>query len=129
MPILDAGEARDGRPFYVMPWLTGSTLGEELVENGPLSLVEAVRVLGAVAAGVHALHRAGVIHRDLKPSNIFLESARPSRVRLLDLGVCHDLRRRDRLTDQASGAVGAVRPYIRLALNAFDTRGWFMMSR
>jgi ABC-type oligopeptide transport system substrate-binding subunit len=63
-----------GRAFLVMRWLGGGNLKESLVQ-GPLSLVEAVRLLDQIAGALEAAHRHGVVHRDLKSTNILLDEA------------------------------------------------------
>jgi serine/threonine-protein kinase len=66
--ILAAGDD-DGRPYLVLEYLSGGSLAERLAA-GPLRLEETLRVVAEVAAGVDALHRAGIVHRDIKPSNV-----------------------------------------------------------
>ncbi len=61
-----------GRAFLVMRWLDGGNLKESLVQ-GPLSPVEAVRLLDQIAGALEAAHRHGVVHRDLKSTNILLD--------------------------------------------------------
>src|SRR5579875_3269646 len=39
---------------------------------------------GALAEGLAAVHRAGVVHRDLKPSNVLLAADGP---RIIDVGI------------------------------------------
>jgi Protein kinase domain len=71
-------------PMLVMEFMEGGTLSERL-RAGPLSL-EATMTLGiAVAGGLHALHRTGLLHRDIKPSNIGL--AADGTPKLLDFGL------------------------------------------
>ena len=70
VPILDAGEM-DGLPYFVMPFVEGESLRHAL-EQGPLPLREAVRVLRDVARALAVAHQRGVVHRDVKPDNILL---------------------------------------------------------
>ena len=39
-----------------------------MAERGPLSEREAVALAAAIASGLSAAHRAGVVHRDIKPT-------------------------------------------------------------
>lgn len=82
--VLDAGQTEDGTAFLAMERLDGETL-EERVERGPLSIDEAVTVVGDVLDALGAAHDAGIVHRDLKPGNVFLTSA--GEVKLLDFGI------------------------------------------
>src|SRR5690242_14301097 len=69
--VVDAGEAA-GRAYLATRYVEGSSLAERLREAGPLPVDEALRVVGDVAAGLDALHRAGLVHRDVKPANVLL---------------------------------------------------------
>jgi serine/threonine protein kinase len=70
--IVDAGEAQ-GRPYVAAQYVAGGSLAERLVRDGPLPPETLVRVVVHVAAGLDALHRAGLVHRDVKPENVMLE--------------------------------------------------------
>ncbi|WP_084956678.1 serine/threonine-protein kinase [Thermoactinospora rubra] len=63
--VLDVGE-HDGVPYLVMEHLAGGTLEGA----GPLPAAEVRRVLGQAAAGLDALHRAGLAHGDLKARDL-----------------------------------------------------------
>ncbi|WP_424949688.1 serine/threonine-protein kinase [Deinococcus sp.] len=86
VPLL-AGTERQ----LVFPFVQGCTL-RELIETGPISPGQAVRVLDGLLQVVGYLHGEGVTHHDLKPENVMLDGHRldAGAVRLIDLGMAHD---------------------------------------
>jgi hypothetical protein len=85
--LLGAGALADSRPYYVMDWVDGPTLDKRLGGAG-LPLDEAVRIMEGIAAGLAAVHAAGLLHRDLKAQNVLLApGAPPASVRLCDFGI------------------------------------------
>lgn len=86
--VFDAGELPDRRLFIVMEFLTGCSLYEELVENGPMDVLRACRIIRDVARAIRAAHGVGIIHRDLKPDNIMLVNRGEGEiVKVLDFGI------------------------------------------
>jgi hypothetical protein len=81
LPVLDAGRLPDGRVFYTMPLVMGSTLAD-LIQGHP-DLAERLRlvrpVLDACAAIDHA-HQRGVLHLDVKPANLLVGALGATRV-------------------------------------------------
>jgi hypothetical protein len=61
--------------YVVMQLVEGSDLGQELEAKGRLDLARTVRLVGEMAAGLDAVHRAGLVHRDVKPGNVLLQHA------------------------------------------------------
>ena len=68
----DAG-ALAGRPYYVMPYITGPSLRTRLEREGPLPVAEAVRIARELGAALDSAHRRGIVHRDVKPENVLLD--------------------------------------------------------
>ena len=66
-------------PFLTMDLLAGETLSVRLARTGRISPGEALLLLRDVAAGLAAVHHAGVVHRDLKAANVFLVHEHESR--------------------------------------------------
>jgi serine/threonine protein kinase/tetratricopeptide (TPR) repeat protein len=62
--------------LYVMELLDGQTLASRLKRDGPIPTTESLVIARQMAAGLAAVHTAGVIHRDFKPSNIMLLDGR-----------------------------------------------------
>ena len=82
----------DGAPILLlsMEMIEGRTLAEYLRIMGPLGFRDALPLIEQIAAGLQAVHDAGVIHGDLKPGNVMLAS-RPGdaapHARVMDFGV------------------------------------------
>ncbi|HEY8182702.1 MAG TPA: serine/threonine-protein kinase [Thermoanaerobaculia bacterium] len=68
IPIHDAGTLADGRAFYVMKVVRGTTLREK----PPRTIAEAVRLCVRICEPVAFAHARGIAHRDLKPSNVMI---------------------------------------------------------
>jgi serine/threonine protein kinase len=86
VPVHDTGVLGDGRWFYVMKLVRGTTLAERTGESGAAAgEARALAVVERVAEAVAFAHAAGIVHRDLKPSNIML--GRFGEVLVLDWGV------------------------------------------
>lgn len=83
------GKLEDGRPYFVMPLLSGRSLREELSRRGAFTPTDAWKLLRDVASGLAAAHKAGVLHRDLKPENVFVATYDDGEERaiLLDFGI------------------------------------------
>src|SRR5439155_11691637 len=69
--IYDVGEAA-GRPYFVLEYIAGGSLGQHLHGN-PQPVRLAAELVETLARAVHAAHENGVIHRDLKPANVLLQ--------------------------------------------------------
>lgn len=87
--VHEVGEV-DGIPYIAMQYIDGKQLGE-YVSGIPME--QKLRLLKAVAEGVHAAHRVGLIHRDLKPSNIMVErgSDGAPAPRVMDFGLAREI--------------------------------------
>jgi len=61
-----------GVVFASMELLEGETLSERLQRTGHFTCEAALSVVLQIAAGLQAVHSAGILHRDLKPGNIMM---------------------------------------------------------
>jgi len=83
------------RPYLVMEYLEGQTLGELLKSVRPLPEPDAVKIASRICEALDYMHKGGVIHRDLKPQNIML--CNDGTIRIMDFGIAKALASR-RLT-------------------------------
>jgi serine/threonine-protein kinase len=77
-------ESEGGLDYFVMKYVTGHSL-EQLLEQGPIPIEVARRVLREAALALGHAHKRRVVHRDVKPANIMLEE--DGRVVLTDFGI------------------------------------------
>ncbi len=77
-------EQEDEHRYLVLEYVEGDTLAD-LLDNGPLSVEDALDFAQQIALGVEAAHDAGVIHRDLKPANIKITPE--GQIKVLDFGL------------------------------------------
>jgi hypothetical protein len=83
--------------FIAMEFVDGIDLKRLMVQRGFLPPEEAFDVVIQVAAGLQAIHEAGVVHRDLKTPNIMRDAS--GVVRLMDFGLAKQFG-----VDETSGA-------------------------
>jgi eukaryotic-like serine/threonine-protein kinase len=93
-------ESEAGLNYFVMKYVTGQTL-EQMLDQGPLPLDLARRVLREAAMALGHAHKRGIVHRDVKPANIMVES--DGRVVLTDFGISKALEGGSALT--GTGAI------------------------
>ncbi len=74
VPVHQFGRLADGRPFFTMKLVDGSTLATMLAErpNPQDRRSEFIRIFEKVCQTVAFAHENGVIHRDLKPANVMV---------------------------------------------------------
>ena len=84
--IYEFGRLLDGRPFYAMEFLDGSSLRDLVRRHGAVPEVEMLELLTPICSALQAVHDAGYVHRDLKSSNVMVSDDR-KRITLLDFGI------------------------------------------
>ena len=95
-------------PYLVMPYMRGTSLQKRLDREGPLSLLEILRIGSQIAAGLAAAHAQGLVHRDIKPANILLEDG-VERVTITDFGLARAV---DDATITHSGVIAGTPQYM-----------------
>jgi serine/threonine-protein kinase len=84
----DVGEA-GGYHYFVMEFVDGHTLYDELASGKVFSEAEALDVIIQVAQALEHAHGQGLIHRDVKPKNIMISKA--GTVKLVDMGLARNV--------------------------------------
>lgn len=76
LPLHDSGEAGEFL-YYVMPYITGGSLRQRLMDQGHVSAQQALAIAGPVADALTYAHGVGILHRDIKPENILFSQGHP----------------------------------------------------
>jgi serine/threonine protein kinase len=82
--VFDFGYLPDGRPYFVMELLEGTSLGDSIDNDGAIEPVRAIRLARELVDALRAAHESGVIHADVTPSNILVAG---DHVKLVDFGL------------------------------------------
>jgi serine/threonine protein kinase len=83
--VYDYGDGDESRPPYlVMELVDGPSLAQ-MLDAGPLASASAMDLVAQAAAGLHAVHQAGLVHRDIKPGNLLLGPG--GQVKITDFGL------------------------------------------
>jgi len=82
--MIDGGTTDDGRPFFVLEYIDGTTITHYCDEH-KLNTLERLKLFRQVCAAVQFAHQNLVVHRDLKPSNILV--TKEGTPKLLDFGI------------------------------------------
>jgi serine/threonine protein kinase len=93
--------------YFVMEYVDGDTVHEQIVEKKQLSEQEALPIIRQVAQALQHAHKVGFIHRDIKPKNIMI--AKNGDVKLADLGLARALNDAEAAEAEAGRAYGT--PY------------------
>ena len=103
---IDAGEV-NGLQYFVMEFVEGTTIKDELEKGKPYEEAEALRIVLAVAMALKHAHERGLIHRDIKPENVILTT--DGNVKLADLGLARLTADEKQAVAEAGMAIGT--PY------------------
>jgi eukaryotic-like serine/threonine-protein kinase len=78
-------ESEGGLNYFVMKYISGTSLEDLLEKKEPLPVPEIQRILWEAACAIGHAHQRGVVHRDVKPANIMFDH--DGRVMLTDFGI------------------------------------------
>ncbi|MGK0185430.1 MAG: tetratricopeptide (TPR) repeat protein [Verrucomicrobiales bacterium] len=89
--LYEAGTTSDGRPFFAMEWVDGTTLNR-LWKDGDAPLDRRLELFAQVCRAVEHAHLKGILHRDLKPSNVMVATDGESvSAKVIDFGIARAL--------------------------------------
>lgn len=98
----DVGES-GGYHYFVMEYIDGQTVYDQLADGRPLSEAEGLRIILQAAQALQHAHTQGFVHRDVKPKNLMVTKG--GDVKLADMGLAREL------ADYATARVEAGRAY------------------
>lgn len=71
LPVIDAGHDERYGDYIVTPRMESQTL-QDVLANGPLEPLLALRVFAQIGAALDYLHGESIYHRDVRPENILM---------------------------------------------------------
>ncbi len=73
------------RPYLVMEYLEGQTLGQLMRAIKPMPVGDSLRIASRICEALEYLHDHDVVHRDLKPDNVMI--CTDGSIRIMDFGI------------------------------------------
>jgi serine/threonine-protein kinase len=104
---IDVGVEPGGYHYFVMEFVEGVTVFDELEKNGPYDEAEALRIAIQVGKALEHAHARGFIHRDVKPKNVMVTPDRQAK--LADMGLARQADDTDAARQEKGRAYGT--PY------------------
>jgi serine/threonine-protein kinase len=83
--LIDDAGMNKSRPYIVMEFLEGQTLGHLMHQVRPMPQADALTIASRICEALHYMHEHDVVHRDLKPDNIMICS--DGSIRIMDFGI------------------------------------------
>lgn len=83
--MIDDESLQKSRPYIVMEYLDGQTLGHLMQQIRPFPEADGLKLISRVCEAIHYMHEHDVVHRDLKPDNIMICS--DGSIRIMDFGI------------------------------------------
>ena len=72
VPVFSSGVTTTGLPYYLMPFVDGTSVRARIDQGGALPIADTVSILTDVCRALAYAHARGVVHRDIKPDNVMI---------------------------------------------------------
>jgi serine/threonine-protein kinase len=83
--MMDDESMNKSRPYIVMEYLEGQTLGHLMQTIRPMPQPDALKIASRICEALHYMHEHDVVHRDLKPDNVMI--CNDGSIRIMDFGI------------------------------------------
>jgi len=85
LSLMDAPGQTKSRPYMVMEYLDGQTLGQLMRTVAPLPEADACQFAARICDALEYMHGHNIVHRDLKPDNVMVVA--DGSIRIMDFGI------------------------------------------
>jgi serine/threonine-protein kinase len=85
LKMMEDESLNKSRPYIVMEYLEGQTLGHLMQTIRPMPEPDALKIASRICEALHYMHEHDVVHRDLKPDNVMI--CNDGSIRIMDFGI------------------------------------------